>query len=178
MNKKLLLILALLCLCLPLAARAADESENAEIIALEIRNLSTSVDRLTRLLYDQGQQQADDQILRKLDIAVAYLNFRSRRIEQLERDQQRTSASRTRFEDVIQQWEQRIELLEAQRGNAQGIQNDNEAANQEAQEQLKMLKQRLARVDTELLEYDNKILELQGQLDNVEAFVERHLDIQ
>ena len=178
MKDKLLLLLALLCLGLPMTATAAEESATAEIIALEIRNLSTSVDRLTRLLYDQGQQKTDDQTLRKLDIAVAYLNFRSRRIEQLERDKQRTSASKTRFEDVIHQWEQRIELLEAQRGNSQGVQSNSDAANQEAQEQLKMLKQRLARVDTELLEYDNKILELQTQLDSVEDFVERHLDLQ
>ena len=176
MRDKLLLFLTLLCLGLPMTATAAEESATAEIIALEIRNLSTSVDRLTRLLYDQGQQETDDTMLRKLDIAVAYLNFRSRRIEQLERDKQRTAAGKTRFEDVIQQWEQRIEQL-AEQGNTQGTQNNNELASQEAEDQLKVLKQRLARVDTELLEYDNKIIELQSQLDSVEDFVERNLEL-
>lgn len=178
MHRKLFLLLALVSICLPLTAQAADESATAEIISLEIRNLSTSVDRLTRLIYDQGQQKNEDMVLRKLDIAVAYLNFRSRRIEQLERDKQRTGASKTRFEDVIRQWEQRIEQLDSQSANTQGTPNNSDQAKQEAEEQLKMLKQRLARVDTELLDYDNKIIELQSQLDSVEAFVERHLELQ
>lgn len=177
MLRSLSLLMLLLILSLPRPTQAAEESATAEIIALEIRNLSTSVDRLTRLLYDQDQQKTDDMMLRKLDIAIAYLNFRSRRIEQLERDKQRTAAGKTRFEDVIQQWEQRVEQL-AEQGDSQGIQNNNDRPRQEAEEQLKVLKQRLARVDTELLEYDNKIIELQSQLDSIESFVERHLELQ
>lgn len=41
-----------------------------------------------------------------------------------------------------------------------------------------MLSQRLSRVDSELVEYDNRIIELQRQLDSVEDFVERHLELQ
>ena len=178
MLRKLPLLLLPLIACLPLPAQAADESATAEIIGLEIRNLSTSVDRLTELLHSQAQQKNQDTVLRKLDIAVAYLNFRSRRIEQLERDKQRSNTSKIRFEDVIRQWEQRIEQIEEQDINDQGMQKKSELSKQEAQEQLKMLKQRLARVDTELLEYDNKIIELQSQLDSVEDFVEKHLDLQ
>ncbi len=173
MLKKLSLLLFLLIAGLPLLSSAAEESATAEIISLEIRNLSTSVDRLTELLYSQTQQNSQQTILRKLDIAVAYLNFRSRRIEQLERDKQRSNTSRTRFEDIIRQWEQRIEQIEEQTGN-----NKDRLSKQEVQEQLKMLKQRLTRVDSELLEYDNKIIELQSQIDSVEDFVERHLELE
>ena len=178
MLRNLPLLCLLLIVSLPLQSQAADESATAEIISLEIRSLSTSVDRLTDLLYSQAQQNNQDTVLRKLDIAVAYLNLRSRRIEQLERDKQRSNNSKTRFEDVIRQWEQRVEQIEEQDGNDQGTQKKNELSKQEAQEQLKMLKQRLARVDTELLEYDNKIIELQSQLDSVEDYVERHLELQ
>lgn len=178
MFKRLLLPLTLLCIALPLTAQASDESATAEIIALEIRNLSTSVDRLTELFYSQAQQNNQDAVLRKLDIAVAYLNFRSRRIEQLERDKQRASATQARFEDIIRQWEQRVEQIEEQDASSQNGQSKKELSKQEAQEQLKMLKQRQARVDTELLEYDNKIMELQSQLDSVEAYVERHLELE
>ena len=122
MYKKLLLLVPLLCLCLLLQAHAEEESINAEIVALEIRNLSTSVDRLTELLYSQGKQNDQNQVLRKLDIAVAYLTFRSRRIERLERDKQRAANSKTRLEDVIQQWEQRIEKLEEQTTDTPGEQ--------------------------------------------------------
>ena len=173
MLQKLPLLLLLLIAGLPLQSAAAEESATAEIVALEIRNLSTSVDRLTELLYSQIQQNNRQTILRKLDIAIAYLNFRSRRIEQLERDKQRSNTAKTRFEDIIRQWEQRIEQLEEQDGN-----NKNRLSKQEAQDQLKMLKQRLTRVDSELLEYDNKIIELQSQLDSVEDFVERHLELE
>jgi chromosome segregation ATPase len=173
MLKKLPLLLFLLITGLPLPSSAAEESATAEIISLEIRNLSTSVDRLTELLYSQAQQNSQQTILRKLDIAVAYLNFRSRRIEQLERDKQRSTTAKNRFEDIIRQWEQRIEQIEEQTGN-----NKDRLSKQEAQEQLKMLKQRLTRVDSELLEYDNKIIELQSQLDSVEDFVERHLELE
>lgn len=122
MYKKLLLLVPLLCLCLLLQAHAEEESINAEIVALEIRNLSTSVDRLTELLYSQAKQNDQNQVLRKLDIAVAYLTFRSRRIERLERDKQRAANSKTRLEDVIQQWEQRIEKLEEQTTDTPGEQ--------------------------------------------------------
>ena len=176
MLKKSLAVSLLLLIALPAVGRAADEAA-AEIVALEIRNLSTSVDRLTELLYNQALQKEQDVVLRKLDIAVAYLNFRSRRIEQLERDKQRANTTRTRFEDIIRQWEQRLEQLEDQDPTAQGGQ-DTTSSKQEAQEQLKMLKQRLTRVDSELLEYDNRISDLQSQLGSVEDFVERHLELE
>lgn len=178
MLQKLPLLLLLLIAGLPLQFAAAEESATAEIVALEIRNLSTSVDRLTELLYSQTQQNNRQTILRKLDIAIAYLNFRSRRIEQLERDKQRSNTAKTRFEDIIRQWEQRIEQLEEQDISNQGTQKNSRLSKLEAQEQLKMLKQRLARADSELLEYDNKITELQSQLDSVEDFVERHLELE
>ena len=174
---KMPLCLIVLLSLLPRPALAVDESADAEIIALEIRNLSTSVDRLTRLLYDQSQQKQQDAVLRKLDIAVAYLNFRSRRIETLERDKQRANSTRTRFEDVIRQWEQRLEALEEQAANDPGN-TQSDLSRDEVVDQIKMLKQRLARVDNEILDYDNRIIELQGQLDSVEGFVERHLELE
>jgi predicted nuclease with TOPRIM domain len=160
----------------PGLAVAADQTATAELIALEIRNLSTSVDRLTQLLYEQGQQEQQDVILRKLDIAVAYLNFRSRRIEMLERDKQNSQTTKTRLEDIIGQLETRVEQLEdSEQGDTDG--EANETARQETEEQLKMLKQRLARVDETLFDFDNQIIELRNQLDDVEGFVERHLEL-
>lgn len=176
MSKKLLPAIFLLFLCLPCAASANAEA-NAELIALEIRNLSTSVDRLTQLLYEQGRQGEQDAILRKLDIAVAYLNFRSRRIEMFERDLQSTQSLKNRLEDIIRQVETRLEQIEEQE---QPNAADSAAAEQSAleiQEQLKMLKLRLGRTDEKIIDYDNRILELRNQLDDVEGFVERHLEL-
>jgi len=157
-------------------AVAANQTAAAELIALEIRNLSTSVDRLTQLLFEQGQQEQQEVILRKLDIAVAYLNFRSRRIEMLERDKQNSQASKNRLEDIIGQLENRVEQFED--NDQDNADNEaNETARQETEEQLKMLKQRLARVDETLFDFDNQIIELRNQLDDVEGFVERHLEL-
>ncbi len=171
------LLFLLLALVSPQPARAQLDQATAEIIALEIRNLSTSVDRLTRLLYDQAVKNEEDAVLRKLDIAVAYLNFRSRRIETLERDLQNTRSTKTRMEDVIRQWEQRMELLEQQSSDTSGPSGEAEVSRDEANQQLKMLKRRLAHLDSEILNYENNVSELQNQVDSVESFVERHLEL-
>jgi len=170
---RILTLIALLCILMPLHASA---NEDAEIIALEIRNLSTSVDRLTQLLYEQKQKQEQGDVLRKLDIAVSYLNFRSRRIEMLERDRQNSHTTKTRLEDIIQQLENRLEQLE-NTDTEDGTADNNRTARNETLEQIKMFKQRLARVDDKLIDFDNQIVELRNQLDDVEGFVERHLEL-
>lgn len=177
MIRKLLLAILLLGISLPYSATAADEGANAEIIALEIRNLSTSVDRLTKLLYDQGRQKEQDFVLRKLDIAVAYLNFRSRRIETLERDRQGALGVKTRLEDIIHQWEGRLEQNENRESANAEEASRNDLSTREIQQQLKMLKQRLGRTEGKLLDYDNRLMELHNQLDDVEGFVERNLKL-
>lgn len=167
-------LLIIVCGFLPATAGASDE---AELIALEIRNLSASVDRLTQLLYQQTEKKQQDEVLRKLDIAVAYLNFRSRRIEMLERDRQNSQSTKNRLEDFIQQMESRIEQLEETESTDPAEIEQNNRSREETLEQLKMLKQRLARIDEKLYEYDNQIVELRNQLDDVESFVERHLEL-
>ncbi len=176
MHKRLLLLLLIPLLFGPLAVRAETDQASAEMIALEIRNLSTSVDRLTRLLYDQGLQKEQDDILRKLDIAVAYLNFRSRRIEVLERDLQGSRSTRSRLEDVIRQWEQRLERIE-QAADSSTPPEQVDLNRDEAAQQLKMLRQRLSRLDGEIVGYENRVIELQNDLDSVESFVERNLKL-
>lgn len=174
---RLLLSLALLGCLLPATPATALENDAAELIALEIRNLSTSVDRLTQLLYDQGQQDQQETVLRKLDIAVAYLNFRSRRIEMLERDKQNNEALKHRLEDILQQMDTRLAQLEEEAQDDPAIKDANDSARQETLEQIKIMKQRLTRVEETLIDYENQIVELRNQLDDVEGFVERHLEL-
>lgn len=176
MHKLLLsLSLFLTIITMPLSATAATDSEAAEIVALEIRNLAISVDRLTQLLFEQEKQNKQDELLRKLDIAVSYLNFRSRRIEMLERDKQNTQSTKNRLEDIIQQLEARIEQLEED--NTGGTDDKNQQAQNDTREQLKMLQNRLDRTDDKIIDFDNQITELRNQLDDVEAFVERNLEL-
>lgn len=176
MRNPLCLILLLACCLASQPSTAAEAATDTDLIALEIRNLSTSVDRLTDLLYQQAQQNSQQDLLRKLDIAVSYLNFRSRRIEMIERDMRSSASLKTRLEDVIQQWEQRLEDLENSRQTGQ-LQDTDDQEVEEAKEQLKMLKQRLSRMDTEIIQYENRITELRERLDSVESFVEKNLQL-
>lgn len=177
MMKPILYLILLGSILLPQSASAAGKPADSELIALEIRNLSTSVDRLTNLLYQQTQKNDREQILHKLDIAVAYLNFRSRRIEMMERDLQNDRNLKTRLEDIVKQWEQRLAETEEIAKPDVGRQNSQDLQVAEAKDQLKMLKQRLARVDNEIIDYENRVLELHDQLDSVESYVEKNLKL-
>lgn len=179
MQTKTLQLLALLLFCLPLLAAAASPEKPAgdELIAGEIRNLATSVDRLTQLLSDQAQQQRQDTTLRKLDIAVDYLNFRSRRIEMLEHDLSSSRTLKRNLEDVIRQWEKRVEELEEEANTGVPTFNGDNPPLAEAQDRLKMFKQRLTRTDAQIIDEENRLSELRNQLDSVEDYVEKHLEL-
>ena len=172
------LLLLLICVSLFSQSAAADDKlADAELIALEIRNLSTSVDRLTNLLYDHAQQRNQEEILRKLDIAVAYLNFRSRRVEVLERNLLNSRNTKTRLEDSIRQWEKRVRDLEdPSKTNASGRANPERQA-EEGKEQLKILRQRLVPMETEIVDGENHLLELRDQLNSLENYVEKYLQL-
>jgi len=175
--KPILYLFLLGCTLLPLSAPAAEKPADNDLIALEIRNLSTSVDRLTDLLYTQTQKNDQEQVLHKLDIAVAYLNFRSRRIEMMEHDLLNNRNLKTRLEDIVKQLELRLKETEEIAKSNTGTQIDNDLQVDETKDQLKLLKQRLARIDSVIIDYENRVLELHDQLDNVESYVEKNLKL-
>ena len=95
----------------------------------------------------------------------------------LERDKQNSQTTKNRLEDIIGQLEGRVEQLEENDQDDATDQEANETARNETLEQVKMLKQRLARVDATLFDFDNQIIDLRNQLDDVEGFVERNLEL-
>ncbi len=178
MHTRLTLLLLTLVILTPSLSFATEDLSGSELIALEIRNLSTSVDQLTQQLQEQAQKkEREDVVLRKLDIAVAYLNFRSRRIEMLERDLQNTRSTQNRMEDLVRQWNQRLENIDDQISKATGNTAEAQNAKSGAEHQLKMMQQRQSRIDNEIIEFENRILSLQTQIDSVESFVEKHLEL-
>ena len=74
------------------------------IIADEVKVLSAAVDTLNKQIARQAGSAKEDTALRKLDISIADLIFRSRCIEIFERELQTTKAHRNRIEDMLEQF--------------------------------------------------------------------------
>lgn len=172
LTKVLLSILAL-CLCLSSNASAAQNDMNDAMIAKELRALSTSINSLVQLMEAQAAGTSKDITLRKLDIAIAYLNFRSRRIEMFERDLQSARTSRNRLDDLQEQFQNEEENL------SQSFDSSQKESIQRAREELKFrqraLKDRISRLDEQIILLENRTMDMQSQIDSVESFVQKNL---
>lgn len=170
---KILLCILALCLCLSSNASAAQNDMNDAMIAKELRALSTSINGLVQLMEAQAAGASKDITLRKLDIAIAYLNFRSRRIEMFERDLQSARTSRNRLDDLQEQFQNEEENL------SQSFDSSQKDAIQRAREELKFrqraLKDRISRLDEQIILLENRTMDMQSQIDSVESFVQKNL---
>ncbi len=174
----LLLIFSLLAIAGGPAGRvlAADPAAGADL-SVEVGRLAAAIDRLASL-YEQDRQQAEqDALSRKLDTAIAYLNFRSRRIELLEQDLQQLRTGRDRLASAFMQMEERRNLIEAQaRTTITGSSREREKERDEFQLKMKMMQERVDRSEQEIVILENKIQELQTEISSVESFVQRNLE--
>ena len=155
-------------------AIAVQNDRGDALIAAEFRTLSTAIDNLTRQIQKQEGSAQKDVTLQKLDIAIAYLNFRSRRIEMFERDLQSARSNRNRLDDVLEQFQREEE------GLPQTFDNTQREAMQRSREELsfrrQVIKDRISRMDEEVILLENRIMEMQSQIDSVESFVQKHLE--
>ena len=162
------------CLCLHSNTIAAPNDRPEAMIAEELSTLSKSIDRLTEQMATQAESTRKDTTLRKLDVAIAYLNFRSRRIEMFERDLQSARTGRNRLDDVLEQLQREEENL------SQTYNNQNDTM-QRAHEDLKFrrlaVKDRINRMGEEIILLENRIMDMQSQIDSVESFVSRNLEL-
>lgn len=163
----------LLFLSLSVPAFAAQHNLSEALVADELRSLAASIDNLTRLLNSRSQEEGQTTKLRKLDIAISYLNFRSRRIEMFERELQNTRATRNRLEDVQEQFHREQE-------NLSQTFDGNQEAMKRAQEELtlrrQVIKGRISRMDEEIIMLENRVMDMQSQLDSIESFVQKNLE--
>ncbi len=171
---RILFGLLVICLCLSSSALAAPSERDGTLIAEELKALSTSINGLTKQMEAQAGSVSKDTTLRKLDIAIAYLNFRSRRIEMFERDLQSARTGRNRLDDVLEQFQREEESL------SQTFDPSQKDAIQRAREELSFRRQtvkgRLSRMDEEIILLENRIMEMQSQIDSVESFVQKNLE--
>lgn len=154
-------------------AVASELDDTGVLLALEIKALSQSIDKLMQSIENQAGDSSSEAELRKLEIAIAYLNFRSRCIEMFERDLQNTRGQRNRVEDFLGQIEREEEALADVFENNQ--QDDILRARNELSSRKQSLKDRISRLDEEIILLENRIMDMRSQIDNVESFVEKNL---
>lgn len=179
MNKReltrIIVCTMLVCLCLSSQATATEIDHGEVIIADEIKSLTAAVDKLTAQMTKQAGEAKEEVTLRKLDIAISYLNFRSRRIEMFERDLQSTRTNRNRIEDALEQFRREEDSL------SQTFDSNQQENMQRAREELRFrqqaIKARASRLDEEIILLENRIMDMQSQLDSVESFVQKNLEV-
>jgi chromosome segregation ATPase len=172
---QLLIVCALFSfLLLPLSPAAAAEPKTVPPVPVEA--LTAAVNRLAAALEAEQKSANNKESLEKLNLAIAYLSFRSRRIETLERDITAMKNSRTNVEEAQKSWNERIRALEErQRENPGGANDDLSRMIEDAKTQLAVFKERQSRLGDEIILLENRNYELQREISVIEKFVERHL---
>ena len=161
-------------LLLPLSPAAAAEQKVVPPVPVEA--LTVAVNRLAAALEAEQKNASGKETMEKLNLAIAYLSFRSRRIEMVERDITTLKNSRTNVEDVQKNWNERILALEErQRQNPGGMSEDLNRMIEDAKTQLTVFKERQSRLGEDIIQLENRNYELQREISVIEKFVERHL---
>lgn len=146
---------------------AADDSR----LAAELQNLNQSLQNLQQLMKEQLAAN-------RLNTAIAYLNFRSRKIEVLERDLEGMKKDRERLQGFLEDLEQRGAQLEAEKRNNPSLSSQElNQAKEELELRSGLVKKRVELLENESLAIEIKIGELRSQIDSVERFVQSNLGL-
>lgn len=152
-------------LTLPPPGHAADDSR----LAAELHNLNQSLQNLQQLMKEQLAAN-------QLNTAIAYLNFRSRKIEVLERDLEGMKKDRERLQGFLVDLEQRGTQLEKKKRNNPSLSSQELGLARDELEQRKaLLKKRNEQLENESLAAEIKLGELRQQIENIERFVQSSL---
>lgn len=139
-------------------------------------DLTAAINRLAAAIEADQKNSADKKSLEKLNLAIAYLSFRSRRIEALERDITTLKSTRTNLDEAQKAWNERIIALEEkQKQTSGGMNEDLNRMIEDAKIQLIVFKERQSRMDNDIVQLENRNYELQREISVIEKFVERHL---
>lgn len=166
-------ICALFSLILPVTATAAEQKTAAPA---SIEGLTVAVNRLAAALEAQQRQATSKESLEKLNLAIAYLSFRSRRIESLDRDITSLKNMRNNLEEAQKTWSERIlSLEERQKESVGGASDELTRMIDESKTQLAVFKERQSRLGDDIVQLENRNYDLQRELSVIESYVERHL---
>ena len=154
---------------------SAEENDN-NLLVSAVAQLSAAVEHLSMVMDKESNLKKDDDALRKLDIAISYLNFRSRRIEAVEKDIQQARTMKDRVEDFLTQMEQREKAFQDKARNDPSLSQEEIKQQQEDNSyKIQMMRDRMSSLDTEIIQHENKIAELQAQLNEIEKFVSENI---
>ena len=168
-------VLALLFLLLPSSPATAAEQNVAPPASVEA--LTAAVNRLATALEAEQKSARNKESLEKLNLAISYLSFRSRRIETVEREITAIKNTRNNIEEAQKSWNERIlSLEERQKQNVGGGSDDLKKMIEDSRTQLAALKERQSRLGGEIIQLENRNYDLQREINTIEKFVERHLD--
>ncbi|MDO9079161.1 MAG: hypothetical protein Q7U44_00050 [Desulfuromonadales bacterium] len=160
-----------------LSSSPAAASEQNSLSPTSVEALTAAVNRLATALEAEQKNAGNKESLEKLNLAIAYLSFRSRRIEVVERDITALKNTRNNFEDAQRTWTERILALEErQKENMGGPNGDLSKMIEDSKTQMAAFKERQARLGEEIIQLENRNYELQREISSIEKFVERHLD--
>ena len=170
-----LTVAALLLLLLPSSPAAA--SEQKPLAPASVEALTAAINRLAAALETEQKNAGNKESLEKLNLAISYLSFRSRRIEVVERDITAMKNTRNNIEDAQKTWNERILALEErQKQNMGGASGDLSRMIEDSKAQMAAFKERQARLGEEIIQLENRNYELQREINTIEKYVERHLD--
>jgi hypothetical protein len=160
-----------------LAAGAADaQVEPVTVTQDDVRELTASVEELVGLLRASLEER---ERYRKLDLAIAYLQFRSRRIEGLERELRTTEETRASTSEGLARRREQLAELETRAGAESGRDAERTAM---MTEQLRLvvgtLETQLDRLERTALDLQNDVADARRELLRFEEYVLENLDLE
>ena len=175
--RALTLLIASFFIAVPLSAQEIT-SEPKSDIALEVFQMTQSLEELIQLLKENKANTDSAAELQKLEIAVNYLSFRSRRIESKEQDLRDKKLARDRIQELVARIKENPEQWERLDNNAQR-QNQIQPMSQESalDYRLRQLEERIETLDSEIIALEMEIADLNRELSEFEEFVERQLKL-
>ena len=91
-----------------LSSSPAAASEQNSLSPASVDALTSAINRLATALEAEQKSTGNKESLEKLNLAISYLSFRSRRIEVVERDITAMKNTRSNIEDAQKTWSERI----------------------------------------------------------------------
>lgn len=149
----------------------------AETGADDIR-LAAELQKLNQSLLSLQQLMKEQLAANQLNTAIAYLNFRSRKIEVLERDLEGMKKDRERLQGFLDELGQRSARLEEEKRNNPSLSTQEfNLAKEELEQRKGIIKKRAEQLENDSLAVEIKIGELRSQIDSVERFVQSNLGL-
>lgn len=172
-----IITIVLLLFAITLSAQEATPEQKSDV-ALEVFQMTQSMDELIQLLKEDKTQGNKAAALQKLEIAVTYLSFRSRRVESKEQVLRDKKLARDRMQELVAKINDNPEQWGRFDSNAQR-QNQVQPTSQESHidYRLRQLEERIETLDSEIITLDMEIYALNRELSEFESYVQKKLEL-